>query len=241
MTPLARKVLKGLSVAKSPSYRAALRRGVAASIEHDAVPLPRDVSTVLDIGANRGQFAVWASGRFPTASIRCFEPIPEARAKLESVIPADRDIRVFDVALSSSPGTVDFHVSVDDDSSSLLSASETQVGMFPGSRPERKIRVRTARLDDTLDEDEVLSRPLLMKLDIQGAELEALSGAERTLEQTDFVLVECSFVELYEGQAMGDEVIAFLRARGFELEGLYSPTHSGGRLLQADALLVRGG
>lgn len=238
MISLARKVVKGLRVARSPAYRAALRRGVAASIEHDAVPLPADVRTVLDIGANRGQFAIYSSGRFPLASIRCFEPIPEARAKLESVIPSDRDIRVFDVALSSAEGVVDFHVSADDDSSSLLSASETQVDMFPGSRRQRTITVRTARLDAMLAGED-LARPLLMKLDIQGGELEALKGAERTLEQTDFVLVECSFVELYEGQAMGDEVIAFLRGRGFDLAGLYSPTDVEGRLLQADALLVR--
>lgn len=239
MARYARRIRKGLRVARTPAYIPALRRGVAASIEHDAVPLPADIRTVLDIGANRGQFTVYSAGRFPDAAIHSFEPIPEALAKLKSVVPGDREITVHGVALSLTGGNVDFHVSADDDSSSLLPASETQIGMFPGSREARRILVKTARLDDLLAGSD-LERPVLMKLDIQGAELEALTGAERTLEVTDFVLVECSFVELYEGQALGDEVISFLRDRGFELEGLYSPTTADGRLLQADALLVRG-
>ncbi|MBI4898032.1 MAG: FkbM family methyltransferase [Actinobacteria bacterium] len=196
------------------------------------------MATVLDVGANRGQFAIYSCNRFPVAALHCFEPIPEARAKLEEVVPSNRNITVHNVALASVRGSVDFHVSVDDDSSSLLPASRDQIAMFPGSRRDRTISVRTERLDDVLADQE-LARPVLMKLDIQGAELEALKGAAETLAKTEYVLVECSFVELYDGQAFGDEVISFLRNVGFDLVGLYSPTIVDGLLLQADAFFTR--
>jgi FkbM family methyltransferase len=144
------------------------------------------------------------------------------------------------VALASGAGEVEFNVTSDDDSSSLLAPSRVQMDAFPGSRPAEKITVNTARLDDTLARDQLIP-PVLMKLDVQGGELDALRGATETLATTDFVLVECSFVELYEGQALYDEVISFLTNRGFELAGFYSPTVENGRLLQADALLTRGG
>lgn len=239
VSPIFHKLIKGFNVAKHRSFRSALRHGVAASIEHDVVPLPSDIRTVLDIGANRGQFAIYACGRFPAATIHSFEPIPQARARLESIIPGGRDVRTYGVALASGAGEVEFNVTSDDDSSSLLAPSRVQMDAFPGSRPAEKITVSTARLDDTLARDQLIP-PVLMKLDVQGGELDALMGATETLATTDFVLVECSFVELYEGQPLYDEVISFLTSQGFELAGFYSPTVENGRLLQADALLTRG-
>lgn len=235
---LQRKIAKVSRVARTPAYRQALRHGVAASVEHDAVPLPSGIRTVLDIGANRGQFAIYACGRFPKAEIHCFEPIPEARAKLEAVAPTGRVVTTYDLALSNTDGKVDFFVTRDDDSSSLLRPSRTQVDEFPGSREARVIQVPVKRLDDVLVA-EGLARPILMKLDVQGAEMEVLKGAPVTLERVDFVLAECSFVELYQGQALGEQLIEYMNHTGFMLDGLYSPTTSeNGRLLQADGLFV---
>lgn len=233
-----KKASKAIRVLREREFRSALFHGVAASVEHDAVPLPSEVATVLDIGANRGQFAIYACGRFPGAMMHCFEPIPEARAKLESILPSNRDISVHGVALSAKPGVIDFYVTADDDSSSIFPASEAQVGMHPGARFERTVSVNAVRLDDQLAHLE-LGRPVLMKIDVQGAELEALKGGTATLSRTDYVLVECSFVELYDGQALAEEVFSFLESRSFDLVGLFSPTVVNGRLVQADALFTR--
>lgn len=56
----------------------------------------------------------------------------------------------------------------------------------------------------------------LLKLDLQGYELQALRGAEMTLDMTDHVLSEISWVELYEGQVLYPELNKFLEERGFE-------------------------
>src|SRR3712207_638198 len=72
------KVGKLITILWVASYRAALRHGVAAAVEHHAVPFEHRYLTVIDVGANRGQFALVASHRFPGAVLHCFEPLPAA-------------------------------------------------------------------------------------------------------------------------------------------------------------------
>lgn len=77
----------------------------------------------------------------------------------------------------------------------------------------------------------------MLKLDVQGFELEALRGCESLLHCFPFVYAECSFMELYEGQALAHEVIAWLRERGFVLKGVYHMGYDGrGQAVQGDFL-----
>jgi len=68
-------------------------------------------------------------------------------------------------------------------------------------------------------------------------ELAALKGCEDLPDCFDYVYAECSFMELYEGQAMADEVIAYLRTHGFQLQGIYNMScDRQGRAIQSDFL-----
>ena len=92
------------------------------------------------------------------------------------------------------------------------------------------------RLEDVLRPDEIAA-PALLKLDVQGYELEALRGCESLLGRFNQVYCECSFVSLYEGQALADEVIAWLRERSFRLVGVYNMAYDRrGKGVQADLL-----
>ena len=85
--------------------------------------------------------------------------------------------------------------------------------------------------------DEDIVTPALLKLDVQGYELSALQGCEDLLERFAWVYCECSFIELYVGQALADEVIAWLRERRFVLTGVYNMAYDeSGRAIQADFL-----
>lgn len=232
-----RKVLKGARVLREPQYRRALRNGVAATIEMDAIPLRSDVVHVIDVGANRGQFLTWAAARFPVAEFDCFEPFAGSRAKLEKVLPPGRTVRVHPVAVSESSGESTFHVTRDDDSSSLLSPTSLQSDTFSGAVEKEAITVPVRTLDDEVP---AVRSPSLLKLDIQGGELAALRGARRLLTEVDLVVTECSFVELYDGQALADEIVEHMLGAGFRLRGYFAPTSSpSGQLLQADALFER--
>ena len=101
--------------------------------------------------------------------------------------------------------------------------------------------IRVARLSDALPAGEIAA-PALLKLDVQGFELPALEGCEGVLDRFDWVYVECSFMELYAGQSLADEVIAWLRERGLRLAGVYHMAYDGqGRAVQADFLFGRFG
>jgi FkbM family methyltransferase len=232
----ARRVQKLGRILVVPRFRRALRHGVAASTEQLNVPLPENVQTVLDVGANRGQFAVLARERFPAAQLYCFEPLAGAEERLRRVLEGDAASQVFAVALSDWAGSSPMNVAASDDSSSLLSPSDLQTTVFPGTETVAKQDVAVARLVEVLDPT-TLKRPSLLKIDVQGAELQVLRGAAEVLHEIDIVLVECSFVELYEGQALADDVIGFLRERRFILDGVYSPSYDkAGRCVQADLL-----
>jgi FkbM family methyltransferase len=204
------------------SYRRALRLGVAAATEHQHDPLPPDIRTVLDVGANRGQFALVALERWPHARLVCFEPLPGPRALLARVLRNKPQAEIVATALGSKSGIATIHVSRADDSSSLLAPTERQSKTFPGTKQVATIEVPTARLDEYFDAG--LAAPALLKIDVQGLELEVLRGGTRVLKSVDAVLVECSFFEFYSGQARADDVVRFLHEHGFSLTSGTAPS-----------------
>ncbi len=220
-------------------YRSGLRHGVAAAIEHDAARLSHRPQSVLDVGANRGQFALFALRRFPGARLICFEPLPGPAAVLRRVVAGHPGVQVHEAALSAASGTHSMHLTRKDDSSSLLPVTARQEHAFSGSAEVGRVEVQVRRLDDCVD-PATLTRPCLLKIDVQGTELDVLRGGRRVLACVDEVIVECSFVELYAGQALADDVIAELRAHGFRLRGFATPTFADdGQPLQSDLLFSR--
>lgn len=217
--------------------RALLRHRVAAGIEHRVV-LQRVgvVHTVVDIGSNRGQFALTARLCFPSAHIVSFEPLPGPAALYRSVFANDSHVTLHEAAVGLQAGEATIHISRRDDSSSLLSIGAAQNAMFPGTAEATTATIEVGPLSAYLAA-EAIETPALLKLDVQGFELQALAGCEDRLDRFDWVYAECSFVELYEGQAFADEVIAWLRERGFMLVGVYNMNYDReGWAIQADFL-----
>jgi FkbM family methyltransferase len=234
-----RKGRKLALLLRTPSYRAALRHGVAATIEHETVPFGHDFRSVVDVGAHQGQFSIFASTRFPRAALWAIEPLAEPRARLQRVLEDRPGLTVIPAAASRSRGRAAFHVPEASDSSSLLEMTSANRLAFGHAEDEHVIEVWTAPLDELL-QGVALARPCLLKIDVQGGELDVLAGAETTLLSVDEALVECSFVELYRGQALAAEVVSHMRDRGFALSGIHSVVRdAGGRRLQADLLFRR--
>lgn len=223
-------------LATRPALWPAVRAGVVPSVEHLDVPFRSNPRTVLDVGASRGQFASFALHAFPGARLICFEPLPSSRAVLTKV--TNGHAQIVPVAVGSASGRSQIHVSGHDDSSSMLPIGERQVAEFPGTAEASVLDVEVVTLQSVLDEG--VERPCLLKIDVQGLELEVLKGAGTALGQVDEILVECSFVEMYEGQALADEVVELLFSNGFRLRGIYGlVTGSDHSSLQADLLFRR--
>lgn len=222
----------------NPVFRRALFfHGVAAAPEHRHV-LGSDLATVVDIGANRGQFSLAVKRWAPGALLIAFEPLGSPAARFRKIFQGDARVLLHQVAIGPESGEATIHVSAADDSSSLLPISSVQKRLFPGTGEVRTETVRVGKLSDYIAAEEVVS-PALLKLDVQGFELEALRGCEDLLECFACVYVECSFVELYSGQALADDVIPWLRERGFRLRGVYNISYDkNGKAIQGDFLFV---
>jgi hypothetical protein len=138
------------------------------------------------------------------------------------------------IAIGPKRTTATIHISARDDSSSLLPISSLQNTLFPGTAERGTETIQVEPLSARLSEADIVS-PALLKLDVQGYELKALEGCADLLSCFAYVYVECSFFELYVGQALADEVVEFLQDRGFRLRGIYNMTYDGdGKAVQAD-------
>lgn len=177
-----------------------------------------NIRTVIDVGANEGQFARMVSGFFPQAKLFCFEPLEEPFRKL-SVWAQTQGSRVhcFQTALGDEEGEVEMHLHTQHTpSSSLLPATEVCRRLYPQTKAERTVRVSMSMLDRVLEGAlDHMARDILLKLDVQGFEDRVLRGASRTLAASRAVLLEISVEPLYEGQADFHGLADLLYEAGF--------------------------
>lgn len=193
-------------------------------------------STVIDIGGNKGQFALVARRCFPNAEIFSFEPLPEPAAIFRRVFAHEKSVQLSSCAIGPSCTTAEMHVSKSQDSSSLLPIGKLQEAIFPGTAECDRAHVTVDRLDRILALEQIQPNALL-KIDVQGYELEVLKGCGDLLEHFNYVYVEASFVPLYEGQPLATEVIQYLSLSGFDLAGLFNVFYDRkGNCVQADFL-----
>lgn len=249
MRPLlqaARRLRRAAGLLDTPRYRRALFHGVAAGAHHAALLRELSPSTIVDVGANRGQFLLAALEACPAARIVAIEPQPTALRRLTAWLDrepsADQDrVTVHRLALGDRVGTATLHVSLRDDNSSLLEPTAAQLALFPGTGMRGTMDVPLTRLDALFGPADIGARALL-KIDVQGGEAAVIAGAGALLPRFAWVLVECSTRELYRGQLLADAIGERLAAAGFRLLSTHHPVHDdGGRAIQADLLFGQGG
>lgn len=186
-----------------------------------------------------GQFSLLVRALHPDAQIVAFEPLPEAAARYRQVFHDDSRAVLHEAAISPARGTATMHVSAAADSSSLLPISERQSELFPGTQEVGTTDVEAGPLDAFVSADLLVS-PAMLKIDVQGFELEVLRGSLPLLPAFAYVYVEASFEALYQDQALFEDVARFLEAEGYTEVGRYNMAHTAeGAPIQADFLFRR--
>jgi FkbM family methyltransferase len=107
-----------------------------------------------------------------------------------------------------------FNISSNSESSSLLELG-THAQSYPTIHFTEVIEVTTKSLDDIFIDNKIQAEKIFLNLDIQGAELEALKGAESLLKNVHFIYTEVNREEVYKGCATVEELDTFLKHRGF--------------------------
>lgn len=230
-------------------------RALAGRVGYDIVPSRQTGSeftrgllenrrpeVILDIGANQGQYAHQLRRLGFEGAIHSFEPQNRAYALLESYSRSDENWHPYKMALGAAAGNMPLHVSRNSVSSSLLPVTATHINAAPASRTYAEEFVPVMRLDDFLPVAEhAAGGAPWVKVDVQGYELEVLTGATQWLSEATVVQCELSLRVLYEGQASYKDVIAFVEEFGFELRRIDTAFEDirTGETLQIDGVFVR--
>jgi FkbM family methyltransferase len=202
-------------------------RGFAASLAR-AVKQGATVNQVLDVGAASGAWTLECMEVLPDARYIMVDPLVENEQALRAVADRHQNVAYWSGALGRAPG--ELTMNVHGDQSSFLPSQ------YAGSA--RKLRVETI---DGLIRDGKFAQPDLIKADVQGFELEVLSGAEKTLPACELVLLETSFRQTYAGCPLAHEAIAFMGDRGFRIYDIctYLQRPCDKELFHSDILFAR--
>jgi FkbM family methyltransferase len=221
------------------SLVSALLKGAAAGMEHSLVLENIYCEYIVDVGANRGQFALIARKVYPLAKIYSFEPLSEPAKIFLKIFKNDPNVTLYSYAIGREKRMSTIHVTKDDDSSSMLPITKMQSTMFPGATEKETRLVKVSPLSQLIEPTSIPTASLL-KIDVQGFELEVLQGCEDVLDKFKYLYVECSFIELYEGQALAHQIITWLEQRNFILTGIYNMFYNrNGRAIQGDFFFIK--
>ncbi len=216
---------------------AGLTTGHIDSLELLEILRPNPPQVIYDVGANVGTWTLLSKALFPQAQVHAFEPLPMHTEKFRRSTGELIGVHVHEIGLGPQTARTVMKVTDFSDASSLLALTAQGKKQW---RLEQvaEIPIQIERMDDWVSTHHLPS-PDLIKLDVQGFELEVLRGAEQTLAGTKAVLLEASFQNLYEGQCRFDELVSWLAQAGFFLRALSHGTALGRSLIQTDVLFVR--
>ncbi len=200
----------------------------------------RRISTVIDIGANEGDFSFAACHALPDTRILAFEPLPDCFGRLQKRMSAYRNFTAFNIAVGERSGSVAFQRSAFEASSSCLKMAASHKRAFPHTERGDTVTVPMQTLDNAVA-DKKIDGPILIKIDVQGYEDRVLSGGEITVKRAEILMVETSFEVLYEGQALFFDIYQTLSQWGFRYAGAFEQLRDplDGHVLQADSIFVR--
>jgi FkbM family methyltransferase len=191
--------------------------------------------SVIDAGACVGHWTRLLKSVFPAAEVLMIEPQQQHAATLQRYCDEASGIR-FAGALVGPPGMKEAAFVVLDDA-----AGGTGSSVLPENSniPRHVVTLPVTTIDELIVKH-AMPPPDLLKLDVQGYELEVLKGATAALAGSDFVLLEVSLWPYNQGSPLLREVVEWMDGRGFRAYEIFDISRRGdGVLVQVDILFVR--
>lgn len=188
--------------------------------------------TVVDVGVASGTQELYQA--FPDSFFVLIEPLKAFEPQLLSILERYKGLYVL-AAAGAKTGQALFHAHPNH----LEGSSLYKESIDPEADGE-EISVPMIRVDDILAE-QGLQGPFLLKVDVQGAELQVLEGAQRTLTQTEVVVLEASLFAFLQGAPQFFDVIGYMKERGFVVYDLIPGWHRplDNALAQVDLVFVK--
>lgn len=184
---------------------------------------------ILDIGANIGEWNEVVQEIFPQAHIYSYEANPKCCQVLK-----EKNLHYTNTLLGNETKEVEFYVHNSDSFGSGASIYKEASQYFDASNI---INLPMQRLDDiypSTDHPHVD----LMKIDVQGAELDVIKGARQVLQNTDFVILEASIMRYNAGSPLIGDIIETMKAEGFLVFDIVENHYLNDCNIQADILFL---
>lgn len=194
----------------------------------------RDDAVIFDIGSNEGTWTLLAKSILPAATIHAFEPLKKHTDVFEKNCEQLTGVYLHRFCVGSQNMTGVINISSYSDSSSLLMATPLEFQHF-NIQKESEEHVEIKKIADLID-NQTLSPPDIIKLDIQGFELEALKGTGAWLGSVKYIICEVSFKEYYFKQPQFLDIANYLAEFDIYIFAFGNNTPIGRELNQIDIL-----
>jgi len=197
-----------------------------------------NISSVLDVGANVGQFGIDIRRYGFQGQIVSYEPVSKTYGLLSHTIRRHQPWKAFQLGLGAEESERSINISGNDGlSSSLLKMGSVHLENFPGSATVSQQTISISTIDRQLEILEIRPQELLLKLDVQGFEAEVLRGASQSLSKIPLCYLEVSITPLYEGEITFLPILMELSKYGHEVVDVFRGIKTKkGQLLQLDIL-----
>jgi FkbM family methyltransferase len=199
-----------------------------------------NIDTVIDAGANEGQFGASMRKLGFRGDIHSFEPVKATYEILAQAAAGDDRWKATNIALGRKAGQARINVSEASDLSSFLDCNEFGMTRFKGIRASRKETVAVHRLDEFIKPAEMKGKRVLLKIDTQGYDALVFEGARGLLPNICAMISELSLIPIYHGMKHYLEMLDMYQNSGFSVSGIYpvSRNKQDLSLIEIDCVLV---
>ena len=195
---------------------------------------------IFDIGAYVGDTIKQFKSSFPESYIHAFEPFDESFAILKNQYQKIEKLYLNNIALGDSPlSNAKMYITQNKGSSSLLQPIKDANQFWEGNPllTEKEVKVDVTSIDSYCQKKNIKSIDIL-KIDVQGNEINVLKGAKHMLKERRIKLIftEISIAHNYKEQSEIGEVIKLLRGNKYKIFNFFKMKHKEGRLIECDVL-----
>jgi FkbM family methyltransferase len=235
--------------------RRAIRRSVRRAFQVDivrvdnATPLGRHlrevlasyrIDTIVDVGANEGQFGALLRNLGFKGDVHSFEPVKSTYDLLAKATAGDPHWTAHNMALGKAPGRLVMNVSEGSVFSSALRPNNYGSAKFNDIKVQRQEEVEVSTLDHFIEHRlSDKKRRIFLKMDTQGYDLEVFAGATTSLDKICCILSELSLIPIYDGMTDYLQALAAYQHKGFSVSGLFPVNRNDDlALIEVDCVMV---
>jgi FkbM family methyltransferase len=201
----------------------------------------QSIDLVLDVGANKGQFAQKIRS-FYSGTILSFEPVSSAFERLQEAASSDPNWHVYNCALGSQECIQEINVSHETMFSSLLKSNDYCSKRFgENSLGKHSEAVSVRRAESLLEEiaHKIRGNRIFLKMDTQGYDTVVFEGLGTALERIVLLQSEVSLLPNYDGMPHWTECISVYERNGFGVVGMFPVNREASRIIEYDCLMIK--